>query len=279
MLRYLIRKSSRFRRLVLELVHVYFRNQPSPFMGFKFPRGTVPPNWPFDATASSRIRIRLWEFLQGEEFHTLFQRISNYWLASSQRGALRPDLWDLLQQARLMKFLSPARTIEFGSGNSSVVGLLCSKEFISIDASKHFAMETRKFLTSAGFTMAQAKRVKYAPAKLHPWKASEELVWLHEIELEAADFIYVDGPPLNEYSSVAADIIEQNLAHNQTVILFDSRKDNAIWLQRELNLISGDWRLLIFPYPSNDCLLINSSHSLYEALTTEFFLAEGAGGL
>lgn len=275
MLSYLLKKSGRFGRIVLELVNVYFRNKPSAFMGLKFPRGTVPPNWSFDAMASSRIRIRLWEFLPGELFNTLFERISMYWASSAKSGALRPDLWDLLQQARLMNFLSPARTIEFGSGNSSVVGLLCSREFISVDGSEHFASKTRDFLASAGFSSAEVEKVKYAPVNLHVWPSTKETVWLHEIPLESADFIYVDGPALSEQSSVAADIVEQKLAHDQTVILFDSRKDNAIWLQRELNSSGSDWQLMVLPYPSNDCLLINSAHSSYRALVDEFFLSPG----
>lgn len=271
----LVKKSGFFSRLLLELVLVYFRNHQSPFQGLKFPRGTTPPNWSFDAMASSRVRIQLWELLPGGEFHQLLDKISQYWEASSKDSALRPDLWDLVQQARIMRFLQPSRALEFGSGNSTVVGMQFAKNFISVESSEYFAAKTRKYLRNAGFTSTEVKNVRYAPAELTVWPASGEKVWLHDISLEPADFIYVDGPPLNEDSSVAADIIHQNLLDQSTVILFDSRKDNAIWLQRELNLAGGDWRLMVFPYPSNDCLLIHFGHPRWDEFVREFFLTPG----
>ena len=276
MISYLVRNSRLFSRLLLELVHVYFRNQQHPFSGFKFPRGTVPPNWSFDAMASSSIRIQLWGLLPGQEFSLLMQRLSQYWEASSKDSALRPDLWDLLQQARIMTFLDPVRTIEFGSGNSTVVGMQFSREFISVESSDFFASKTRQYLRNAGFTSAEVKNVKHAVAKLAAWPTTGENVWLHDIQLEPADFIYIDGPPLNQKSSVAADVVMQNLVKDSTVILFDSRKDNAIWLQKVLNLSGGDWRLMVLPYPSNDCLLMNSTHPRWQEFTREFFLTPGS---
>jgi len=271
----LIKNSRFFGRLLLELVHVYFRNQQNPFLGFKFPGGSVPPNWSFDAMASSSIRIQLWGLLPGQEFSLLMHRISKYWEASSKDSALRPDLWDLLQQARMMRFLNPSRTIEFGSGNSTVVGMSSPGEFTSVESSDFFASKTRQYLRNAGFTSEEVKNVKHAVAKLTAWPATGEHVWLHDIHLEPADFIYIDGPPLNEQSSVAADVIVQNLVKNNTVILFDSRKDNAIWLQKALNLSGGDWRLMVLPYPSNDCLLMSFTHPRWEEFTSEFFLTPG----
>lgn len=272
MLSFLLKKSAFFRRVARSLVGTYFRNVEDAFAGLKFDRVNAPPNWSFDAMASSRLRVSSSAVAAGQEFRDVFDNISAYWRESSKSGALKPDFWDLLQLARLISHLEAKSVIEFGSGNSTVVGMTMCENFTSVDADDDYAAITRSSLVAAGFSSEQANRVITARPDIVVAGSKSDSVWEHDVELGPADFIYLDGPPLTKEVSVAGDILTKNLAGLQTAILIDGRKDNAIWLRDELRLVSPGWNLFCLPYPSNDALIIHSSNPKYQSTVEGFFL-------
>jgi hypothetical protein len=254
-------------------VAVYFRNAAHPFSGFKFEMGVVPPNWSFDSGPSHGLRHRLSWLFQDSDISHLAQQIQVYGSYSAGKGSFPPDLYDLLQQALLMKMLRVQTALEFGSGTSSIVGLRFSKRFVSVESNKRWASVTKAGLRLAGFSTQDLEGIVHAPVSLTTSLTGDSApVWIHQIDLPQADFIYLDGPPLSADNAIAADIVEKRLVNEQSVILIDGRKANALWLHAELTGLSPGWRLLAFPFPSNDSLLIHTSHKKFAAVVMKFWL-------
>lgn len=267
-----ISSSERLSRLIRDLVVEISRKKGS-LAWVQFSGNVIPNGWSFKWKTTEEVRSNL-RFYSTEEGRELLTRIQKYSDETERLAShvIQPDLWDLAQQAQLMKMLVPRKMVEFGSGVSTVVGILYAQDFFSAESDEDWRDVTRAGLLAAGFSEKQSGCVTYSPAQLS--QIGGETCWVSENVPEGpVDFVYLDGPPLNGW--VSADPVWHKLINRNTVILIDGRTNNTRWLYERLSQDArDDWKHLAAPYPSNDSILISSHHPKFTEVKARLLLTE-----
>ena len=149
-------------------------------------------------------------------------------------GTEADDLWFLYSQVRRRR---PKVILEFGSGLSTSVLAAAAKKngvgrVISIDALPFWGDVTRKALADQGLSdIADVVDIPAVETVSHGRRA-----WKHESLPDVRpDFVYIDGPPLDDERPFSVDILElEDKLSPEGFIVIDGRKANFNFLRLHL---------------------------------------------
>jgi predicted O-methyltransferase YrrM len=189
-----------------------------------------------------------------------------------QRGdSILPDYYDIQMLVYVANYFGSRSILEFGSGCSTAAfaqyasNQISAADFRSIEGDKNWADLNNSILDEIGLP----KCIEVCPPELA--EVNGIVTYVHTgLNIGTPDFIYLDGPELVEANS-SLDIIHQDVAHPDLVIVVDGRDENAIVLTQQLNITTVHcWNIFALNYPSNDKVIISESNKRYSEFLVDF---------
>jgi len=193
--------------------------------------------------------------------------------------SFKSDLYDLCQINAIVKHFNSSSIIEYGSGASTLLfyDLLNKKmirKFVSVDESEFWATSTKSIIQSlypeSYSTLSietcsvipldsKAKGINLAYGVIYDFDPNDKF-----------DFIYIDGPELNNKFKFSMDPYVYDLIHNDTIIMIDGRGKTCDELHKNLNQSTTKWLRFNFSYPSDDTLFVSSINPRLELFLEKF---------